>query len=97
MNLDHTGIGIVCGVVTAILYAVVEHWRKKDFQVINCVVMFLAVFGVIASVVLIQAALQGDPNKLPSSWREYLAVAGVVSLALASQHIVKKLRELFDK
>jgi hypothetical protein len=97
MTFDSTAIAIIIGLGGAVFYASIELYRHKELEVINSVVVFLALYAVFAGYELIAAALYGDPNNLPKSWREYLGVAGVVGIGLSLQHIIKTFKKLFVK
>jgi hypothetical protein len=59
--------------------------------------MFLAGFAIPGGAHLIRAALSGNPNTLPSNWREYVAVAGIAAIGLSLQQIVKSFRSVWPK
>jgi hypothetical protein len=56
----------------------------------------LAIFAILAGIELILAAIQGDPNNLPSTWREYLAVAGMVGIGLSLNFVVQALKKVLS-
>lgn len=97
MPFDITGIGIVVALIGTAIFAAIEMFRHKDIEVMNSVVVFLALYAMVAGTKLISAALYGDPESLPSSWREYLCVAGVVGIGLSLQHLIKSTKKIFAK
>lgn len=96
MPFDITGLGIAVGIGFAAIYAVVELVRHKDLEVINSAVVFLTIFAMVAGGNLIVVAMEGDPESLPSSWREYLGAAGVVGIGLSLQHLVTVVKKLLS-
>ena len=96
MPFDITGVGIAAGISFAAIYTVVELIRHRDLEVINSAVVFLTIFAMVAGGNLIVVAMEGDPQNLPSSWREYLGASGVVGIGLSLQHLVNVLKKLLS-
>ena len=96
MPFDVTGAGIAVGILGAAIYAIVELIRHKDLEVINSAVVFLTILATIAGANLIVVAVEGDPQNLPSSWREYLGAAGVVGIGLSLQHLIAVIRRVLS-
>jgi drug/metabolite transporter (DMT)-like permease len=90
--MDVTGIGIVAGLVTAGAYSAMALLRRRRFELEITIVVFLSGVGVVVGGVLILVALSGDPAKLPSSWRDYVAVAGIVAIGISLRYVVQSLR-----
>jgi hypothetical protein len=70
--------------------------RQRKLDVGFAALNFLAVVGLLAGCSLIWAAFLGDPDQLPSAWREYVAVAGVVGIGLALQHLMRASRRIWS-
>jgi len=87
MELDATAIGICLSIIGCFLFAALEFYKKQDFDISNIALVFLAIFAISAGGELIYAALKGDPKDLPSSWREYLGVAGMVGIGLSINYV----------
>jgi len=81
VNLDITSLGIFLGTIGSIIFGVLEFRRRHQ---------------VLAGVELISAAFAGDPNNLPSAWREYLAVAGMVGIGLSLNFVVQALKKVLS-
>ena len=88
MTNDNTGLGILISIIGCAIFALYELYKKKDLDVTTMVLVFLAIFAVTAGIELIYAALKGNPNALPSSWREYLAVSGMTGIGLSIKYII---------
>jgi ABC-type Mn2+/Zn2+ transport system permease subunit len=80
--MDLTGWSIALGLVGAGPFALVKAFRHQRLDVAGAVTLFLGMFSVPLALASIRAAIIGDPNSLPTNWRELLAVAGVVTLLL---------------
>jgi drug/metabolite transporter (DMT)-like permease len=88
--LDTTAVGIALGVVVVVLYTTAKVWRQKSFDLTDLpviLVVFLAVFSVPGGVVLIAAGVSGRPEDLPTSWRQYVALAGIVTMGFALRYL----------
>ncbi|ELV8725705.1 hypothetical protein KW460_10095 [Vibrio fluvialis] len=96
MVVDITGIGIIAGIAGAGIYALIELIRHKDLEVINSAVVCLTIFAMVAGGNLIAVAMAGDPQDLPTTWREYITVAGVVGIGLSIQQIINVIKKLFS-
>ena len=97
MTFDSTAIAIIIGLVGAGFFVLIEFYRYRELEVINSVVVFLALYAAFVGYELIAAALEGNPSHLPKTWREYLGVAGVVGIGLSLQHIIRTFKKLFSK
>ncbi len=95
--MDATSFGVLLGVLVTALCALVRAWRRRSFDIGSTVLTFLAVFGILAGVELIRATFLGDRSALPTSWREYVTVAGVTAIGLSLQYLVKAVREAWLK
>lgn len=87
--MDLTGAGIVVGAVISGGVAIAQVVQERSVDIGAVALTFLAVFGLLAGGGLIYAAFIGDPSELPRSWREYVAVAGVVGIGLALRHLLR--------
>lgn len=94
MSFDSTALGIGLSILGCILFAALEFYKNKDFEIGNIALVFLAIFAISAGVELIYAALKGDPNNLPSSWREYLGVAGMVGIGLSLNFVITAVKKV---
>lgn len=97
MSLDSTAIAIAVSLAGTGAFLLLEFIRHKEIDVTNCVVIFLALYAVFGGYELIAAALNGDPENLPRTWREYLGVAGVVGIGLSLQHIIKTVKKVWAR
>ena len=97
MTFDPTTIALIFALIGAGIYMLIELIKQKEIEIINSVVIFLALYAVFGCYELISAALVGDPNNLPKTWREYLGVAGVVGVGLSLQHIIKTFKKVMAK
>lgn len=95
--MDATAIGILLGLGIAALYVAARLHRRRDFDLIQTVLVSLAGFTLPIGVGLIAAGIQGTPESLPSGWRPQVVVAGIVALGLAGQFTVSQLREATQK
>jgi drug/metabolite transporter (DMT)-like permease len=93
VKADVTGVGIALGLAGAAIYSVIAARRHKRFKTSATVTVFLGVFALPVGVVLINAALQGDSTQLPSSWREYVTIAGVVGIGIAAEGTWRAFRD----
>lgn len=94
MSFDPTALGISLSIVGCILFACLEFYKNKDLEIGNIALVFLAIFAISAGAELIYAALKGDPNNLPSSWREYLGVAGMVGIGLSLNFVISAVKKV---
>ena len=97
MSFDSTALAIIVALAGSGIFLTLEFYRHKDIDITNCVVIFLAFYAVFGGYELIAAALEGDPENLPKTWREYLGVAGVVAIGLSLQHIIKTVNKVWVK
>ena len=88
-SVDTTAIGIVAGLVVTVAYSLTRALRQKSFDIGATMLMFLAGFAVPGGAHLISAALLGNPNTLPNTWREYVAVAGIAAIGLSLHKFFK--------
>ncbi|MFY0678400.1 MAG: hypothetical protein JXR18_14075 [Neptuniibacter sp.] len=96
MVFDSTALGITISIFGCIAFALLEFIKKKDFDISNIALIFLAIFAISSGVELINAALIGDPNNLPSSWREYIGVAGMVGIGLSLNYVITAVKKVFS-
>ncbi len=97
MTLDITSLGIFLGIVGSIIFGALDFRRRHQFDISNIALVFLAIFAILAGIELILAAIKGDPNNLPSAWREYLAVAGMVGIGLSLNFVVQALKKVLSE
>nr|VFK27533.1 MAG: hypothetical protein BECKMB1821I_GA0114274_100374 [Candidatus Kentron sp. MB]VFK31614.1 MAG: hypothetical protein BECKMB1821G_GA0114241_10889 [Candidatus Kentron sp. MB]VFK74344.1 MAG: hypothetical protein BECKMB1821H_GA0114242_100374 [Candidatus Kentron sp. MB] len=97
MPFDLTATWITIALIGAGIFFVLELLWKKDIDVINSAVIFSVIYAIYQGYLLIEAALIGDPNNLPKTWRAYLGFAGVVVIGLSLQYIVKTFRKIIAK
>jgi hypothetical protein len=95
--IDTTAIGIVTGLVVTGAYSLIRALRQKSFDIGAMLLMFLAGFAIPGGAHLIIAALSGNPNILPNTWREYVTVAGIAAIGLSLHQIVKSFRSVWPK
>lgn len=94
--MDTTAIGILFGIAASALHTIVRAIRQRTFSVSTATLVFLASFALPGCADLIHAGIQGQATELPRSWREYVAVAGIVAIGLAVQFIVQSYREAWS-
>ncbi|WP_421333206.1 hypothetical protein [Aeromonas sp. 603607] len=94
MSFDGTAFGILVSVCFSFAFACLEFYKRRDFKVNNVALVFLAVYAISSGGELILAALHGDPNNLPSSWREYIGVAGMVGIGLSLNYVINAVKEV---
>lgn len=87
--MDLTGWSIALGLAGAGPLALLRVFRHGRLDVAGAVTLFLGLFSIPLALASIWAAIVGDPNQLPSNWRELLSVAGVVTLLL-TLWVIKK-------
>jgi drug/metabolite transporter (DMT)-like permease len=90
--MDTTSFGIAAGVVASLAYACIGFVYKKTFDLNHTVLIFLAAFSLPGGIGLIVAGFKGNSVDLPSSWREYVVVAGIVAIGLAIHYIFDAFR-----
>jgi hypothetical protein len=90
--MDATAIGIGLGLLMSLAYALLRVWAKLTFELGQTVLVFLSAFSVPGGVALINAGFVGKAAELPSSWREYVSVAGIVAIGLALHYVVTAFR-----
>lgn len=95
--MDATTIGIALGLVATAAYSIVRAVRQKTFDLGSTLLVFLAGFSVPAGASLIAAAVSCNPATLPTSWREYVVVAGIAVIGLALQYLVQSFRAAWAK
>ena len=89
--MDSTAIGIAVGLICTVIYASTLLYFKKTFDLQHTILIFLAGFSIPGGVGLIIAGYYGSANDLPSNWREHVVVAGIATIGLAAQYVVKRL------
>ncbi|PKG77083.1 hypothetical protein CXF80_01390 [Shewanella sp. Actino-trap-3] len=94
MSLDSTAIGITISIVGCVLFASLEFYKRKEFEISHIVLVFLAIFAILGGVEMIYAALVGDSKNLPSSWREYLGVAGMAGIGLSLNYVISAVKKV---
>lgn len=90
--MDATTIGLALGITGSALYTITRAVAKRPFELNHTVLIFLAAFTVPGGVALIAAGFIGTTDSLPSSWREHVAVAGIVAIGLAVHYIFSEFR-----
>ena len=97
MLFDTTAIGICLAIIACIGFAALEFHNNKDFEIGNIALVFLAIFAISSGIELIYAAIKGDPNNLPTNWREYLGVAGMVGIGLSINFVINAIKKTLKK
>ena len=95
--MDITATGITGGILAAVVYTVVRGIRQRSFEIGAMILIFLAGFSIPGGVKLIYSAWTGNQNTLPSSWREYVAVAGIAVIGLAAHFLIQSFRNVWPK
>lgn len=95
--MDATAIGISGGLACAVAYTVIRAIRQTSFDIGTVLLVFLAGFAIPGGGQLIRAALAGDPDALPQSWREYVAVAGIAAIGLSLHYLVQSHRNAWAR
>jgi hypothetical protein len=90
--MDTTALGIGLGLLACTAYTLVRAVRQRTFDLGATLLSFLAGFSVPGGTALIIAAFRGDPATLPSSWREYVAAAGVAAILLGLHYLAQAFR-----
>ncbi len=88
IDIDIAGKFIVISAICTALYIAIEFICHKDLDPINSIVVFLTMLTLLTGGNLIVVAIKGDPENLPTYWREYLGVAGIVGIVLSLQHLI---------
>jgi hypothetical protein len=96
--VDATAIGIAIGISATLCYALARGFRQgfSPLDLVKPVLIFLPGFSLPGSALLIAAALSGNQAKLPSSWREHIAVAGIVAISLSAQFLIQSFRDAWS-
>ena len=97
MSFDSTACAIIFALVGVSIFLLIELTIQKSIKPIHNVIIALAFYGSFAGYELIKAALEGDPINLPEAWRIHLSIAGIVSIGLALQHIIKTFKKIIKK
>lgn len=95
--MDTTSIGIAVGLIICVFYAGLVALRQRNFDLGNTALIFLAGFSIPGGFSLIAAAISGNSGDLPSSWREYVAVAGIAAIGLSIHHVCVALKGSWQK
>ncbi len=95
--MDVTGWGIALGLLCCVAYTSVRTFRQKTFDVGATLLAFLAGFSVPGGGALIAAGFRGNPMNLPSSWREYVAAAGVAAIGLGLHYLSQAFRSVWPR
>lgn len=95
--MDTTAIGIAAGLLITVAYTLIRVLRQKSFDIGTTMLVFLGGFAIPGGTHLIRAALSGNPNTLPTAWREYVAVAGIAAIGLSANFIFKEFRNAWPK
>jgi phosphatidylserine synthase len=95
--MDITALGIVAGILATAVYTLTRALRQKSFDIGATITAFLAGFSIPTGAQLIRVALSGDLRVLPSSWREYVAAAGIVAIGLSMHFLAQSLRNAWAK
>lgn len=93
VEMDATTIGIALGLTLSTFYAGMRAYAKQSFELNHTILIFLAAFSVPGGIALIAAGIVGNANSLPSSWREHVAVAGIVAIGLAIHYVFTTFRD----
>lgn len=95
--MDTTAFGILVGLTACILYALIRAVRQRSFDIGTTILCFLAGFSLPGGTALIAAGVRGVPSSLPSSWREYVAVAGIAAIGLGIHFLIQACRAVWPK
>jgi hypothetical protein len=93
--MDTTAIGISVGLLVTGMYSSIRATRQRSFDLGATLLTFLAGFSIPGGAVLILAAWSGNPQALPSSWREYVTVAGVAAIGLSIHYLAQAFRNVW--
>lgn len=95
--MDATALGIAVGLVAAAAYTAVRALRQSSFDIGTVLLTFLGGFSIPGGTELIHAAIVGNAQALPESWREYVAVAGIAAIGLSVHYLVQSLRNVWQR
>lgn len=95
--MDPTAIGIVVGVVATLAYTLIRAFRQKTFDVGATILIFLGGFSLPGGTQLILAGWSGSISNLPSSWREYVVVAGIATIGLSAHFMIQSFKNVVPK
>lgn len=95
--MDATATGIAVGLGSSVLYTLLRAVRQSSFDIGTVLLTFLAGFSIPGGAQLIHAAIVGDAQALPQSWREYVAVAGIAAIGLSLHYLVQSLRNVWAR
>ena len=95
--MDFTRLGILLGLVAALIYAVIRGFRQASFDLGVTILMFLAGFAVPGGGQLIYAGYTGNVSGLPSSWPEYVVVAGIAVIGLSIHYLIQSFRNVWAR
>ena len=87
--MDATSFGIILGAVAGVIFAVKHAVKRASFDAGVTFLVFLAGFSIPVGIELIVAGFRGDLLALPSSWREYISVAGIISIGFGADYLIK--------
>nr|VFJ88737.1 MAG: hypothetical protein BECKLFY1418A_GA0070994_100542 [Candidatus Kentron sp. LFY] len=103
MEMDSTALGIACGVIGSGIFAFLEivihrrHRRNRIDTARNIALVFFSILAIFSGGELIFVAFQGDPDNLPPTWRQYLALAGVVGVGLAFDYSIRIAQGILER
>lgn len=89
MSLDPTAVGIAIGGVLCAVYACASLWRKKDVNLGSLWAIVASGLSIPVGSSLIRAGLSGKSDHLPSSWREYVATAGILAIGVGFRYLLR--------
>ncbi len=92
MSIDLTRMGIGLGILLCVAYAAICMWRRHKISPTALWAVCAAGIGIPLGAQLILAGYTGNPNDLPSTWREVVAAAGVVTIGFALNYALRAFR-----
>jgi hypothetical protein len=95
--MDTTTIGIIAGLFCAGVDVGLHLYLKKGPDMQCVILVFLAAFSIPSGLGLIMAGCHGKVESLPSNWREYVAVSGIVAIWLSGKYILNRVRACLQK
>lgn len=90
MDLDIITVGLIISVIGSIVFASLELYRHRQLDLVKIGAVFLAVYAIVPSIELIIAGIEGKTEALPSHWREYLTIAGVIGFLSSVNFLFRK-------
>jgi hypothetical protein len=93
--MDNTALGIIAGLSFTAAYEGLRLYKRRPFDLSVTGLIFLASVTLPGGWQMIKAAVLGDLASVPTStWREYVAAAGVIAIGMCVSYIGKSFRKL---